>query len=99
MVGRRDGDVRDRAYELLRITGFDGGPHALFSWIGTRERLISEAREDRTTLILHLERIARAERQRGLAGHWSYDLARHTQINALLAVETAELEAMVGGAA
>lgn len=84
---------RDRASDLLRITGFDGG-NALFSWFGTRENLISKAREDRKTLILHIERIAHAERQRGLAGHWSYDLPRHCQINALLAVERAELDAM-----
>lgn len=86
---------RDRVRDLDRATK-EGG---IFSWIGTRERLISTSVADRRVLILHLEKICRAERQRGLIGHWTYDLSRHTQINALLAVETAELEAMVGGAA
>lgn len=39
---------------------------------------ISKAGRER--LIAKLKRALRAERQRGLAGHWSYDLARHSQL-------------------
>lgn len=31
-------------------------------------------------LIAKIERALRAERRRGLAGHWTYDLARHSQL-------------------
>lgn len=82
---------RDRVRDLDRATK-EGG---ILSWIGTRERLISTDAADRRVLILHLEKICRAERQRGLIGHWTYDLSRHDQIRKLLAVETAELESMM----
>lgn len=36
--------------------------------------------EGRARLIATLERALRAERHRGLAGHWTYDLARHRQL-------------------
>ena len=31
-------------------------------------------------LLARLRRALRAERQRGIGGHWSYDLARHAQL-------------------
>jgi hypothetical protein len=31
-------------------------------------------------LLAKLRRALRAERQRGICGHWSYDLARHAQL-------------------
>lgn len=34
-----------------------------------------------------LRRALRAERRRGLAGHWTYDLARHAQLRHALAIE------------
>jgi len=34
----------------------------------------------RQRLIAKLERALRQERMRGLAGHWTYDLARHSQL-------------------
>lgn len=34
----------------------------------------------RARLIAMLERALRGERRRGLAGHWTYDLARHAQL-------------------
>lgn len=85
---------RDRTRELLRITGIDGWGLGLITWTGTRERLISTKREDRVTLVLNLEAICRAERQRGIAGHWSYDKGRHDAIFKLMKAEQAELEAM-----
>jgi hypothetical protein len=44
----------------------------------------------RTELLAKLERALKEERARGLAGHWSYELARHT---ALFAVYRREREA------
>jgi hypothetical protein len=49
---------------------------------------------DRAVLLARLRRALRAERQRGLAGHWTYDLARHAQLlRAYRAEEAAHLRA------
>jgi hypothetical protein len=53
-----------------------------------------ESREGRVHIIARLRRALRAERQRGLAGHWTYDLARHAE---LLRVYKQELQALAGG--
>jgi hypothetical protein len=37
----------------------------------------------RQRLIALLRRALRAERNRGLAGHWTYDLSRHAQLLAI----------------
>lgn len=37
-------------------------------------------RDGMMRLLARLRRAARDERRRGLAGHWSYDLARHAQL-------------------
>ena len=34
----------------------------------------------RLLIVAKLRRALRAERQRGLAGHWTYDLARHAEL-------------------
>ena len=34
----------------------------------------------RLLIVARLRRALRAERQRGLAGHWTYDLARHAEL-------------------
>ena len=47
--------------------------------------------EERRRVLARLRRALRAERRRGLAGHWTYDLARHV---ALLRVYRAELAAL-----
>lgn len=44
----------------------------------------------RRHLLGKLQRALRAERRRGLAGHWTYDLARHAQ---LLSAYRAEMSA------
>ncbi len=36
--------------------------------------------EARRRIVALLKRALRAERQRGIAGHWTYDLARHSQL-------------------
>jgi hypothetical protein len=35
---------------------------------------------DHARLLARLRRALRSERQRGLSGHWAYDLARHAQL-------------------
>ena len=46
----------------------------------------------RTALIAKLARILVAERTRGLAGHWAYELARHRALLAVYAREKAAFE-------
>jgi hypothetical protein len=50
--------------------------------------LDDESPEGRRHILAMLRRALRAERRRGLAGHWTYDLARHA---ALLRVYRLEL--------
>jgi hypothetical protein len=44
---------------------------------------------DQSSLVARLRRALRAERRRGIAGHWTYNLARHAD---LLRAYRAELE-------
>lgn len=37
--------------------------------------------EGRRRIVLAMERALRAERRRGRAGHWAYDLARHAALH------------------
>ena len=50
--------------------------------------------QGRTQLVAVLERSLRAERRRGLAGHWTYDLARHIQLLEAYRTEVGALHAM-----
>ena len=50
-----------------------------------------EGRQRRVAL---LRRALRAERRRGLAGEWTYDLARHVALRACYQAEVAELNAL-----
>jgi hypothetical protein len=50
--------------------------------------LDDESPEGRRRILAKLRRALRAERRRGLGGHWTYDLARHV---ALLRVYRLEL--------
>ncbi len=47
----------------------------------------------RERMIALLRRALRAERSRGLAGHWTYDLARHVQLRSALDAEIALADA------
>ena len=47
----------------------------------------------RRRMVAMLRRALRAERKRGLAGHWTYDLSRHAQ---LIGLYRAELAALCG---
>ena len=59
--------------------------------------LADRSRQGRARLVGRLRRALREERQRGLAGHWTYDLARHAQLLAAYRAEVAELARMVAG--
>ncbi len=41
-------------------------------------------------LLARIRRALRMERQRGIAGHWTYDLARHAQLLSAYRAEKAE---------
>ncbi|WP_453960670.1 hypothetical protein [Amorphus suaedae] len=45
----------------------------------------------RRAVIARLERALRAERRRGISGHWTYDLNRHLALKQALASEHAGL--------
>ena len=51
----------------------------------------------RRSRIAVLRRTLRAERQRGVAGHWTYDLARHWALLRWYRTEVAELEVISRG--
>lgn len=71
----------DAAAELSRL---------LPMWPG---EIDDNSRHGRLALLARLRRALRAERQRGLAGHWAYDLARHAR---LLAAYRAASQAVRG---
>jgi hypothetical protein len=58
------------------------------------ERSRNPSREDRARRLGRLRAMLRLERVRGVAGHWSYDLARHRALHAAYRRERDGLEAM-----
>lgn len=52
----------------------------------------------RLRLLARLRSALRRERQRGLAGHWCYDLKRHVQLLAAYRSEAADLLNVIGNA-
>jgi hypothetical protein len=54
--------------------------------------LADESPEGRRRVLVKLRRALRAERRRGLAGHWSYDLNRHLGLLSAFRGERALLE-------
>lgn len=59
--------------------------------------LKTDTRADHLRLLACLRRALRLERQRGLAGHWAYDLTRHALLLRAYREETARyLAAMTG---
>lgn len=44
------------------------------------QEIEDESPAGRLLIVARLRRALRAERQRGLAGHWTYDLARHAEL-------------------
>jgi hypothetical protein len=49
----------------------------------------TQNRNDHLRLLANLRRALRSERQRGLGGHWAYDLARHAHLLRAYRAETA----------
>ena len=56
------------------------------------EELADGSIAGRTRLLRMLERALRAERQRGVGGHWAYDLSRHANLMWALRAERAALK-------
>jgi hypothetical protein len=51
--------------------------------------LADDSRRGRRLIIAKLRRALRAERRRGIAGHWTYDLARHVELLRVYRLELA----------
>jgi Family of unknown function (DUF6477) len=83
IVGFRPAATRyDRAVDLARL---------LPLW---PDELADSGIAGRTKLVQMLERALRAERQRGVGGHWTYDLTRHAALLWALRAERAALRAL-----
>jgi hypothetical protein len=67
----------DRRTELARI---------LPLW---PDQLADDSPRGRRLILARLRRALRAERRRGLAGHWTYDLARHVELLRVYRLELA----------
>ena len=67
----------DRRAELSRLLPLDS------------EELDDETPQARERLLAKLRRALRAERRRGIAGHWTYDLARHAELLRVYRLELA----------
>lgn len=61
-------------------------PRALPLW---PHELDDETPEGRRRIVGKLYRALRAERRRGIAGHWTYDLARHAELLRVYRLEVA----------
>ena len=53
--------------------------------------LADESPQGRLRVIARLRKALRAERRRGLAGHWTYELARHVELVRLYRAEASAL--------
>jgi hypothetical protein len=61
--------------------------------------LATPSEAEHARLLARLRRALRSERQRGLSGHWTYDLARHAQLLRAYRAEVAtHLKAREGAA-
>ncbi|AHB50264.1 hypothetical protein W911_12615 [Hyphomicrobium nitrativorans NL23] len=71
--------VEERADELARLVPL---------W---PSEIADTSRAGRTRIVAKLYRALKAERQRGVGGHWTYDLARHAALLAAWRRERAAL--------
>jgi len=74
----------DRARDLPKLIG-------LWPW-----ELGDQTLAGHEQLLKLLRRALRRERQRGLAGHWTYDLARHTALLKAYQSEAADFRTRLG---
>ncbi len=92
MTGQRPERAgRIRAVRLLIGSGadrYDPNRH-LDRLLGAAHSLWGGEETSREAAIAHLKRALRSERQRGRAGHWSYDLNRHIGLLQALKAERA----------
>lgn len=58
------------------------------------QELDDESPEGRRRILARLQRALRAERRRGIAGHWTYDLARHVALLRVYRLERAAAGSM-----
>lgn len=75
-------DARDRDQEIARLVGL---------WPA---EIADVSPNGRAHLIGKLKQVLKAERLRGRAGHWTYDLARHAALLGVLRRERAALAAL-----
>ena len=75
----------DRRRELPRVLPL--WPH----------ELDDESLQGRQLILARLRRALRAERRRGVAGHWTYDLSRHVELLRVYRHELAERSRRQGG--
>lgn len=93
---------RQRSRFRLKRTAQPGGaarydrsrdlPALLALWPWEIENISLEGQHQ---LVARLRRALRLERQRAVAGHWTYDLARHSRLLAAYRSEEASLTAML----
>jgi hypothetical protein len=57
----------------------------------------ANSRAARESLLRRLRSALRAERRRGICGHWTYDLARHVELLRIYREELAALAANADG--
>jgi hypothetical protein len=69
----------DRDREIARLVGL---------W---PSEIADVSAEGRARLVKKLEQVLKAERRRGQAGHWTYDLARHAALARVLRQERSAL--------
>ena len=86
--GPQAGDRHSSGYDRLRDL-----PRLLRLW---PDEVLKLRPEDQTRLIHRLSNMLRAERQRGIMRHWSYDLTRHAALLRALRAETHVLLVMHG---
>jgi hypothetical protein len=67
-------------------------PRVLPLWPG---ELADDSAQGRRLILAKLRRALRAERRRGIAGHWTYDLARHVELLRIYRLELARSETLL----
>lgn len=85
-------------FPTVRPSGPCPGPRARLSILlpVAETDLADLSAEGRRTIVRRLERALRAERRRGRAGHWTYDLNRHLALKRALEAERAALARLTG---
>lgn len=82
-----------RACKSSRYRPADDLPRLIGIWPKESDGLGGVSRRE---IIARLETALRAERRRGIAGHWTYDLQRHAMLSAALAAERRLLDLEAG---